>query len=134
MRGMTENVDRDELAAILERLGSADDAEVLSAARAAHARIVAAGGSWTALLASPQPEPEAANDDADWDEEPTGDPSEDDDHDWQDATGDDMTDGTGQAAATGAADISTGAGKSDADILRLIDRMLAQEKEDADFC
>ena len=128
---MTENVDRGELATILERLGSADDAEVLSAARTAHATITAAGVSWREVLASQWVEPEPANDDSDWDLSTAGD---DDDSDEQDETGDDMTDGTGQPATPGAKDAPAGKGKSDADILRLIDRLLTQEKDDPEFC
>ena len=131
---MTENVDRGELAAILQRLSSADDAEVLSAARTAHATIAAAGVSWTALLDPQRVGPEAANDDADWDEAGAADTAEDDGSDWQDETGDDMTDGTSQPAGTGAADSSAGTAKNDTDMLRLIDRLLTQEKDDPEFC
>lgn len=48
---MTETLDRDELAALLARLGDDDDAAALRAAREAHARVAAAGLSWAALLA-----------------------------------------------------------------------------------
>jgi hypothetical protein len=47
---MTEMLRRDELIAILNRLGSDEDEEVLEAARQAHARIAASGMSWEDLL------------------------------------------------------------------------------------
>jgi hypothetical protein len=136
---MSDTIDRDELAALLDRLGSPDDAEALSAARAAHAAVGAAGLSWRDMLTSHPAGLAAANDDEDWDESPTDDAGEPDDGDPGDGdpddddTGDDMTDDTSRTAAA-AGDIATGKGKSDADVLRLIDRMLAQEKDDAEFC
>jgi hypothetical protein len=47
---MTEMLRRDELIAILNRLGSDEDEEALQAARQAHARIAASGMSWEDLL------------------------------------------------------------------------------------
>ena len=47
---MTEPLNRDELIALLNRLGSEDDADVLQAARDAHARVAAADLDWEALL------------------------------------------------------------------------------------
>jgi hypothetical protein len=47
---MTEPLNRDEIIALLERLGAGDDAEALEAARALHAAIAAAGTSWEELL------------------------------------------------------------------------------------
>jgi hypothetical protein len=47
---MTETLRRDEFIAILNRLGSDEDEEVLQAARQAHARIAAAGMRWEDLL------------------------------------------------------------------------------------
>ena len=47
---MTETLRRDEFIAILNRLGSDEDEEVLQAARQAHAQIAASGMSWEDLL------------------------------------------------------------------------------------
>ena len=59
---MTEMLRRDELIAILNRLGSDEDEEVLEAARQTHARIAASGMSWEDLLVPD--EPAAENDEA----------------------------------------------------------------------
>jgi len=53
---MAEDLDRDGLIALLERLGGGPDADVLGAAREIHAKVTAAGVTWDALLA-----PEAAD-------------------------------------------------------------------------
>jgi len=129
---MTDSVDREALAAILQRLGSADDVEALAAARAAHAAVAAAGVTWQDVLDERPGDPEPANDDTDWDDTVAADEPANDGDDWQDGTGDDMTDGT---IEPGVAESPAGAGRSsDADILRLIDRMMAQEKDDPEFC
>ena len=47
---MAEDLDRDELIALLDRLGHADDADALAAAREIHTRVTAAGESWDELL------------------------------------------------------------------------------------
>lgn len=47
---MTESLDRDEILALLERLGGDDDAEVLAAARTLHEAVVGAGFEWDELL------------------------------------------------------------------------------------
>jgi hypothetical protein len=44
--------DRDDLLHLFERLGSRDDAEVLAAARALHARVHEAGLTWEDLIPS----------------------------------------------------------------------------------
>ena len=71
---MTETLRRDEFIAILNRLGSDEDEEVLQAARQAHARIAASGMSWEDLLVPEEPaaeneepaaEPDAESDEAD---------------------------------------------------------------------
>jgi hypothetical protein len=49
---MTETLKRDEMIALLNRLGGERDEDVLEAARAAHARITGAGVSWDELLVS----------------------------------------------------------------------------------
>lgn len=129
---MTENVDRSALAAILERLGSVDDADVLSAAREAHAVVAAAGVSWTELMVTHQTR---ASEDAEWDEDQVVDgPGEDDSNDEQDGTGDDMTEQTDRADAAGITASPSSGSRSNADILRLLDRLLAQEKSDPEFC
>ena len=65
---MTETLQRDDLLALLNRLGSEDDAEVLQAARQAHDRIVAAGASWEDLLVPEDSEDDAAEDSEEADE------------------------------------------------------------------
>lgn len=58
------HLDRDSFIALLDRLGDADDAAVLAAARAIDARVREAGLDWNDLLAPPpaavveEPEPE----------------------------------------------------------------------------
>ena len=47
---MSETLNREELIALLNRLGGEDDAEVLQAAREAHARVAASGLGWDGLL------------------------------------------------------------------------------------
>jgi hypothetical protein len=49
---MPADVNREEFIVLLDKLGRADDAEVLGAARALHAKVTAAGLSWNDLLAS----------------------------------------------------------------------------------
>ena len=49
---MTEPLNRDEILALLERLGAAADAEALAAARALHAAVTDAGIAWDDLLVS----------------------------------------------------------------------------------
>jgi hypothetical protein len=57
---MTETLKRDEMIALLNRLGGEDDKDVLAAARAAHARITGAGVTWDELLVSNEPGGRAA--------------------------------------------------------------------------
>jgi hypothetical protein len=47
---MTDSLDREEIIALLKRLGGDDDADVLAAARALHAAVAEAGTDWDALL------------------------------------------------------------------------------------
>ncbi len=56
---MTEMLRRDELIAILNRLGSDEDEEALQAARQVHAQITAAGMSWEDLLVPDGPAAES---------------------------------------------------------------------------
>ncbi len=49
---MTEALKRDEMIALLDRMGSERDEDVLAAAREAHSLIAAAGVSWDELLVS----------------------------------------------------------------------------------
>jgi len=65
---MPDTLQRDELIALLSRLGSADDAEVLQAARQAQAQVSAAGLSWDDLLAPPDSADEPAEDSDEADE------------------------------------------------------------------
>jgi hypothetical protein len=48
---MLADLNREDFVALLNKLGSADDAEALSAARELHAKVTAAGVSWETLLA-----------------------------------------------------------------------------------
>ena len=57
---MTEPLNRDEILALLERLGAADDAEALAAARALHAAVTDAGMAWDDLLVSEDDDGDAA--------------------------------------------------------------------------
>jgi len=47
---MNEQLNREEIVSLLERLGGDDDADVLEAARALHAMVTAAGVAWSELL------------------------------------------------------------------------------------
>ena len=58
---MSEEIDRDKLIGLLEKLGGESDEEVLSAARAINAEVAESGQSWDALLAEPEMP------DAEWD-------------------------------------------------------------------
>lgn len=49
---MPADLNRDDIAALLTKLGSADDAEVLGAARELNRQVKAAGATWDALLAA----------------------------------------------------------------------------------
>jgi hypothetical protein len=58
---MSEELDRDNLIGLLEKLGSESDEEVLSAARAISVQVSESGQSWDELLAEPELQ------DAEWD-------------------------------------------------------------------
>ncbi len=49
---MSADLNREDIAALLAKLGSADDAEVLSTARELNRQVKAAGVTWDALLAA----------------------------------------------------------------------------------
>ena len=49
---MSADLNREDILALLNKLGSADDAEVLGTARELNRQVKAAGVSWDALLAS----------------------------------------------------------------------------------
>ena len=67
---MTENLDRDALIELLEKLGDESDEAALAAARQIHAEVAAAGFGWDRLLAAEmEAEPEAADAEAAGDEE-----------------------------------------------------------------
>lgn len=53
---MTEPLQRDELIALLSKLGSPEDEDVLTAARRLHSNLEAAGTSWDALILPEEPE------------------------------------------------------------------------------
>jgi len=61
---MTEPLARQEIVALLERFGSADDQAVLAAARAVHSKIDAAGLSWDELLVADRDDESEAVEDA----------------------------------------------------------------------
>lgn len=105
---MTEDLSRDHVIELLERLGSEDDAEVLEAARQMHARLTAAGLTWDELL--------APDDDEDYDEDYDEDEYED---------GEDEDDTEPEAPAATAED--------DAEALKLIDKLLARPGISDDF-
>ncbi len=68
---MLANLNREDFIALLDKLGSADDAEVLSAARDLHAKVAVSGLGWDALLA-PNPSEADGADDEDEAEGPAG--------------------------------------------------------------
>ncbi len=114
---MTEMLRRDELIAILNRLGSDEDEEVLQAARQAHARIAASGLSWEDLLVPDEPADES--DEAD-DESDEADETEDGE---LEAVEDESP--AEQAGAGGA--------EKDADSLALIGKLLARSDISAEL-
>ena len=68
---MTEPLQRDEMIALLSKLGSAEDEEVLAAARQLHSKVEAAETSWDALILPEDFEPEFDDDiGGDLDDEP----------------------------------------------------------------
>jgi hypothetical protein len=71
---MTEPLDRDDVIALLSRLGSDQDEEVLEAARRVHAQITAAGRTWENLLVPD----EAVDDTNDTDDTGYQDPGDED--------------------------------------------------------
>ncbi len=85
---MTEMLRRDELIAILNRLGSDEDEEVLEAARQAHARIAASGMSWEDLLEPDGPAAESDEAAAESDEADDESDEADDESDEADETED----------------------------------------------
>ena len=85
---MTEMLRRDELIAILNRLGSDEDEEALQAARQAHARIAASGMSWEDLLVPDGPAAESDEAAAESDEADDESDEADDESDEADETED----------------------------------------------
>ncbi len=85
---MTEMLRRDELIAILNRLGSDEDEEVLEAAHQAHAQITAAGMSWEDLLVPDGPAAESDEAAAESDEAAAESDEADDESDEADETED----------------------------------------------
>lgn len=61
---MTDGIDRDALIELLEKLGSADDAEVVAAAREIDVRVKGGGATWNDLLVA-DAEPATTMDDPD---------------------------------------------------------------------
>ncbi len=100
---MTEPLNRDEIIALLERLGEEDDAAVLEAARALHASVAESGTSWADLLV-----PEGGGEAAD--------------------AAPEAADTAPEAAAA-----PTGGGGGGGDALALIDKLLARSGITEDF-
>lgn len=82
---MTEPLERDALIGLLKKLGGDEDEEVLTAARAVHARIAAAGMDWEDLLVPDREEADEEDTDEgeaeadrepEAEEEPDGEPDE----------------------------------------------------------
>ncbi len=103
---MTEPLNRDEIVALLERLGGDDDADVIAAARALHIAIADAGTAWADLLV-----PEDAGD--------TGGAADTD----VDTDVDTVAAGLDTVAE---ADVPAGKAGRDAGALALIDKLLAR--------
>lgn len=127
---MTETIDRDELVALLARLGDDDDAAALRAAREAHARVAAAGLSWAALLA-PADADDAAGDDGERDragaaDEPADDSGDDSGGDSADDADDEAAGDSGDEAGDEAGAAAPSDAGSDAESLALIDQLLAR--------
>ncbi len=151
---MTEPLSRDDVIELLNKLGGEQDAEVLEAARAVHARIAAAGTTWEQLLVPEGGIDEAddideadeydddddaeAGDDADDDEADTDDDGAEADDDADDDTDDDdaraeadeIDDGDSPDPEDAAAQSANGAGAKSAakhaDSIALIDKLLAK--------
>ena len=108
---MTSEVDRQRLADLLEQVRNGDDTEALAAARQAQAVLDEAGATWHDVLVAPVAEAD-----------------EDDEIVFNADDGEDEEKGTMVAANDGAK------GSTDnAEALRLIERMLAQAKDDEAF-
>lgn len=73
---MLENLDRENLIRLLEKLGSEDDAEVTAAARELHNQVKVAGVSWDEFIAAAEDE-----DEYEYDDESDGDCEDDEDDD-----------------------------------------------------
>jgi len=149
---MDENSDRKIVIALLEKLGHEDDAEVLAAGRALHAKIDEMSVSWEQLLvpddndvAETVDEFDDDDDDDDGDDDIGIDEFQDDDDDGDtqgaDATADDgdtqgadatADDGDTQGADATADDDFEPVGDA-ADDVKLIDRLLATSGISSDF-
>ncbi len=114
---MTETLRRDEFIAILNRLGSDEDEEVLQAARQAHARIAASGLSWEDLLVPDEPADESDEADDESDE------------------ADETEDGELESLEVESPAERAGAGgaEKDAESLALIDKLLARSDISAEL-
>ena len=107
---MSETLDRDELIAVLNRLGSEQDEEALEAARQIHARVTAAGVTWDELLVS---EDDAAAEP--YEDEEDSEPAEDHDDE------------------PDAPKTSAEKEKKNREALAMIDELLARSETSADF-
>ena len=123
---MTETLRRDELIALLDRLGGEDDEVVLQAARQAHDRIAASGMSWEDLLVPD----DAAAENNEPAEEPTEEPAEEP----ADESGETEDGELGVAEDESPAE-RTGAGGTDQDAesLALIGELLARSDISAEL-
>ena len=112
---MTEPLNRDEVIALLRRLGGESDEEVLAVARDVHGRVSAAGADWEDLLV-PEPGEEAPDEQIDEFDE-LDEPDELEDQADQADDADDVEE------ADAPLDKATG----DADAMRLIEELLARK-------
>ena len=109
---MAEDLDRDRIIGLLESLGSERDEDVVEVAREIHAQVTAAGVTWDVLLA-----PNAAAEDATFEEE-TADEDDKDDKDDEDAA-----EGVEESEDAAPAPVRDGGNKES---LALIARLLAK--------
>jgi hypothetical protein len=130
---MAQDINRQQFVEVLERLGGEDDADVLAAAREAHAIVNGAGMTWhTVLVPESIDEPEIPDEIDDPDElyDDDVDDIDEDVDDTADDTGDDadVTDDDGEDVTD-----STKSSRDDSESLKLIERMMTHAKDNEDF-
>lgn len=121
---MAEELQRQEVLALLEQLGHEQDEEVLTAARAVSGKLADAGVSWDALLVpETSDEPEDDQDDDDQDDDDLSDDDLVDDPE-EEAGGDEVRQ---EIVLTGDADEKT------TETLRIIDELLGGSRNSEEF-